>query len=90
MVSVRTPVLNIVDATWVSYSSLAGYPASTTFRANQILASQDPVALDYWAAKYIMYPISQSPRHLPTFSGIDQWLTSARDTINATWWSIRS
>jgi uncharacterized protein (DUF362 family) len=82
MVSVRTPVLNIVDATWVSYSSLAGYPASTTFRANQILASQDPVALDYWAAKYIMYPISQNPRHLPTFSGIDQWLTTARDTIN--------
>ena len=80
--SVRAPVLNIIDAIWVSYSSITGYPASTTFRANQILASQDPVALDYWAAKYIIYPISQSPRHLPTFSGIDQWLTSARDTIN--------
>jgi uncharacterized protein (DUF362 family) len=83
MVSVRTPILNIIDATWVSYASITGYPASTTFRANQILASQDPVALDYWAAKYIMYPISKSDRHLPTFSGIDQWLTSARDIINA-------
>lgn len=83
MVSVRTPVLNLIDAIWVSYSSLAGYPASTTIRANQLLASQDPVALDYWAAKYIMYPISQNPRHLPTFSGIDQWLTSARDIINS-------
>ena len=82
MVSVRTPVLNIVDAIWVSYSSITGYPASTTFRANQILASQDPVALDYWAAKYILYPISQNSRHLPTFAGIDQWLTSARDIIN--------
>ena len=81
-VSVRTPVLNIIDAIWVSYSSITGYPASTTLRANQILASQDPVALDYWAAKYIMYPISKSSRHLPTFSGIDQWLSGARDIIN--------
>lgn len=80
--SVRTPILNILGAIWVSYSSIAGYPADTTFRANQILASQDPVALDYWAAKYIFYPISNNPRHLPTFPGIDQWLTSARDTIN--------
>ena len=82
IVSVRTPVLNIIDAIWVSHSSLAGYPPNTTFRANQILASQDPVALDYWAAKYIMYPISQSPRHLPTFSGVDLWLTNARTMIN--------
>jgi uncharacterized protein (DUF362 family) len=82
IVSVRTPVLNIIDAIWVSHSSLAGYPTDTTFRANQILASQDPIALDYWAAKYIMYPISQSPRHLPTFSGINLWLTNAQTMIN--------
>jgi uncharacterized protein (DUF362 family) len=82
MVSVRTPVLNIVDAIWVSYSSITGYPASTTFRANQILASQDPVALDYWAAKYVLYPISKNSRHLPTFPGTDQWLTSACNIIN--------
>ena len=82
IVSVRTPVLNIIDAIWVSHSALAGYPVDTTFRANQILASQDPVALDYWAAKYIMYPISHSPRHHPTFSGIDLWLTNAQAMIN--------
>jgi hypothetical protein len=82
MVSVRTPVLNIIDAIWVSYSSLTGYPESTTFRANQILASQDPVALDYWAAKYVMYPIDNNPRHHPDFSGIDTWLSAAQSTIN--------
>ena len=83
MVSVRTPVLNIIDAIWVSHSSLSGYPANATFRANQILASQDPVVLDYWAAKYILYPISGNSRHLPTPGGIiDGWLTSARDIIN--------
>ncbi len=82
VVSVRTPVLNIIDAIWVSHSSLSGYPASTTFRANQILASQDPVALDYWAAKHVLYPVSNSPRHLPDFPNVDLWLTGARDVIN--------
>ncbi len=81
--SVRTPVLNIIDAIWVSYSSLSGYPAHTTFQASQILASQDPVALDYWAAKHILYPITQNSRHLPAPGGtIDRWLTAARDIIN--------
>ena len=83
VVSVCTPVLNIIDAIWVSHSSLTGYPASTTFRANQILASQDPVALDYWAAKYVLYPIDQNFRHHPDYSGIDRWLTSACDIINS-------
>ena len=83
MVSVRTPVLNIIDAIWVSFSSVAGYPANTTFQASQILACQDPVALDYWAAKYILYPISQNSRHLPALGGIiDRWLIGARDIIN--------
>jgi uncharacterized protein (DUF362 family) len=83
MALVRAPVLNMVDAIWVSHLSLTGYPAPTTFRANQILAGQDPVALDYWAAKYILYPIDNNPRHHPDFPGIDRWLTDARDFINA-------
>jgi hypothetical protein len=83
VVSIKTPILNIADAIWVSYSSLTGYPANTTIRANQILASQDPVALDYWAAKYILYPLDNNPRHHPDFPGIDRWLTESRDIINA-------
>lgn len=82
VVSVRTPVLNIIDAIWVSHSSLTGYPENTTSHANQILASQDPVALDYIAAKYILYPISNNSRHLPEFPGIDQWLSGALNMIN--------
>ena len=50
---------------------------------DQILASQDPVALDYWAAKYIFYPIDGNERHHPDYPGIDFWLSEARDTINA-------
>lgn len=80
--SVATPVLNIVDAIWVSHRSLTGNPATTTFRANQLLASQDPVALDYWAAKYILYPVDSNFRHHPDHPGINAWLTQARDTIN--------
>ncbi len=83
MVSVRTPVLNIVDAIWVSHLSLTGYPEEMTFRANQLLASQDPVALDYWAAKYILYPIDRNPRHHPAFSGIERWLTASQSLINS-------
>jgi hypothetical protein len=80
--SVRTPVLNIVDAIWVSHRALKGYPESMTFRANRIAASQDPVALDYWTAKNILYSIDKNDRHHPSFPGIDVWLKNARDTIN--------
>jgi len=60
MVSVRAPVLNILDAIWVPYSSLTGYPANTTSRANQILASQDPVALDYWRRNTSCIPLARA------------------------------
>jgi hypothetical protein len=80
--SVRTPVLSILDAIWVSHRALTGTPGNAS-RVNQLLASQDPVALDYWASKYVLYPIDSNPRHAPTFSGIDRWLTDAMNTINA-------
>jgi hypothetical protein len=89
---IKTPVLNIVDAIWVSQGKgdpptrqwgLLGYPPEVTTRTNQLLASQDPVALDYWAAKYILYPIDEYEAHHPDRSPqVDAWLTSARDTIN--------
>ncbi len=82
MVSVHTPVLNIMDAIWVSKTALSGYPASATHRADTLVASQDPVALDFWTAKHVLYPIDGNQRHHPDFSGIDAWLTAARDTIN--------
>ena len=82
VVSVRPPVLNIIDAIWVSHKALKGYPEENTFRANQIVASQDPVALDYWAAKNVLYPIDQNARHHPDFAGIAAWLEEARETIN--------
>lgn len=82
MVTVHTPVLNVMDAIWVSHRALEGTPASATFRANKIVASQDPVALDYWAALHILYPIDNNANHRPDYPGIDAWLSSALSTIN--------
>lgn len=79
---VRAPVLNIIDAIWVSQSSLSGYPKEATTRVNQLVAGQDPVALDYWAAKHILYPIDQVHRHHPDYPGIQAWLTDAQRVIN--------
>jgi Domain of unknown function (DUF362)/Viral BACON domain len=81
--SVATPVLNIIDAIWVSHASITGWPAGSTFRSNQLVAGQDPVALDAWAARNILYPIDGNGRHHPDFAGVNRWLVQARDTINA-------
>jgi hypothetical protein len=48
-----------------------------------VVASQDPVALDYWTAKHVLYPINNNDRHHPDFEGINTWLTAARDTITS-------
>jgi hypothetical protein len=78
----RAPVLNIIDAIWVSHRTLSGHPPESTTRVNQLVASQDPVALDYWAAKHILYPIDNNERHHPDFPGIAVWLNDARRVIN--------
>jgi len=56
MVETRFPVLNIVDAIWVNAVPGAGpsTPYATATRINLIVASTDPVALDYWASKHIL------------------------------------
>jgi Domain of unknown function (DUF362) len=82
VVSIRTPVLNLMDAIWVSYGALQGYPASVTFNANRIVAGQDPVALDYWAAKNILYPINKNYNHHPDNATIQDWLYMAQGFIN--------
>ena len=65
------PPEHLIDATWVSFGSISGCAASDDFRANQLLAGQDPVALDAWVAKNILYPIDRNPRHHPDFPGVD-------------------
>jgi hypothetical protein len=60
MVETGLPTLNIIDAVWVnanpSPSSGAGpsTPYNQATRVNVLMASTDPVALDYWAAKHVL------------------------------------
>jgi hypothetical protein len=75
-------VLNILDAVWVSHKQLAGYPAAATFNARRIAASQDPLALDYWAAKNILYPIDRNAAHHPDNPVVAEWMTAATAVIN--------
>ncbi|OGL45481.1 MAG: hypothetical protein A2161_14805 [Candidatus Schekmanbacteria bacterium RBG_13_48_7] len=82
---VRTPDLNIIDCIWVSQDQLAGYPVSATTRTNILLAGMDPVALDYYASKHILYPLggSSASTHNPdTYSGLINLLTGAQNFIN--------
>jgi hypothetical protein len=80
---VRSPDLNILDCVWISHGSLRGYPPETTYRANTLLAGVDPVALDYWASKHVLLPVSGSQEHDPdSFSGLINHLSGARDFIN--------
>ncbi len=62
MVELGLPTLNIIDAIWVNanpYPDIYCGPStgfSMATRVNTIIAGVDPVALDHWAAKYILIP----------------------------------
>jgi len=56
MVETRTPILNILDAIWINAKPRRGPETSYAEATNAsiIIGSTDPVALDYWAAKYVL------------------------------------
>jgi len=60
--TVRQADLNIITAEWVGLSSRTDPPLAHT---RAVLASADPVALDYHAAKYLVYPNSRLKIHNP-------------------------
>lgn len=84
---VRAPDLNIVDCIWVTHQGHhRGYPPETTHRADILLAGLDPVALDYYGSKHILYPLGgdRTDEHNPdSFSGLINHLTGAQEFINA-------
>jgi len=62
MKTIRKADLNITTAEWVGLSSRTDPPVVQT---KAILASTDPVALDYHAARYILFPNSNLAIHNP-------------------------
>ena len=62
MNTIRKADLNISTAEWVGLSSRTEQPVARTMA---VLASTDPVALDYHAFKYVLYPNSELSIHNP-------------------------
>jgi hypothetical protein len=62
MKTIRKADLNITTAEWVGLTSRTDPPVAQT---RGILASTEPVALDYHAAKYVLYPNSRLMLHNP-------------------------
>jgi len=55
MKTIRKADLNIVTSEWVGFGSRIDTKLAA--RTKTIIASVDPVALDYYGAKYILYPL---------------------------------
>lgn len=53
MKTIRSADLNIITAEYAGYEGRRKMPAHT----KTVLASTDPVALDYYAGKYVLYPL---------------------------------
>jgi hypothetical protein len=88
----RFPTLNIVDAIWVSLTPGDGPQVtySNATRVDVIAASIDPVALDYWAAKYILAQGARETGHANVASldpdsgrSFSRWLRLSMDEIVA-------
>jgi len=60
--TIRKADLNITTAEWVGLSSRTEPPVA---RTRAVLAGKDPVALDYHATKYVLYPNSEMWIHNP-------------------------
>jgi len=76
--AVRAPVLNVIDAIWVSHRALAGFPRK--HRARQSDPGQPgPRCPGLLAAKNVCIPDRQQSRHhRPIFAGIRRLATQAR------------
>jgi hypothetical protein len=102
MVETGLPTLNIIDAIWVNanpapYSgSGPNTPYDVATRVNVLLASTDPVALDYWAAKYVLMQTAKRIGHTNIHtldpdstdkSGVSEafgvWLEKTKNEINS-------
>jgi len=56
MAGTRMPALNIMDMIWVTPERGPNAPYTSAKQINKIAASIDPIAIDYWATKYVLMP----------------------------------
>jgi len=69
MAETRIPTLNILDAIWINARPQKGPQTyyDTAVRVNVIMASKDPIALDYWASKHILLQVAQTRGYGPLY-----------------------
>jgi hypothetical protein len=60
MAATRFPTLNILDITYITPQRGPASPYNTAVQKNMLAASADPFALDYWAAKNVLYPAAEA------------------------------
>ena len=81
--TIRKADLNIVTAEWVGWGDRTNVKKAKRLRT--ILASTDPIALDYYSAKHLIYPLSgKAEYHDPDKpdSSIHRFLKLALEVIN--------
>ena len=65
MAGTRMPALNVLDAKWVNAKPGKGpktrYDEAT--RLDTVMASADPIALDYWASKRVLMQAARLTDH---------------------------
>lgn len=66
MNTIRKADLNVTTAEWIGLADRTEHPVAHT---RAVLASEDPVALDYHSTKYLLFPNSRVPVHNPDNSG---------------------
>ena len=80
--TIRKADLNLVTAEWVGWGDRTDIARATQLRT--ILAGADPVALDYYGAKYLVYPLSRHrDNHDPDYprSSVARFLHLAARTL---------
>lgn len=83
MTTTRVPDLNVLDCTYVGTSNGPGVGDSGATRQDILLAGTDPIAVDYYAAKNILYPLTNRSTHNPDpasgrRNSVQQYLENAR------------
>ena len=91
MAETRMPVLNVLDAIWISPRSGPKVSYSQAVENNMIVASIDPIALDYWASKNILMNVAKRENNpyvdsmnpdIVTSGSFGDWLRLSMDELN--------
>jgi hypothetical protein len=92
--TVRRADIHLMDAIYTTKSGgpyCGTYSESIAPRTATLMASTDPVAMDYIAAKYILYPVSNNSLHHPDNDGlVKTYLAQAESTIRSRGYAANS